>query len=202
MSERSGWMVTTHDWSDDLDTHHLALVRENAAVYGAGGLRHMILEVLAYANDEAEARCSVGLAVVSMTDDGTVTIADDGRGTDTRLDQHGKAVRKPVMATRDIRFFDVADGPTLPDGLPRRGMSTVAALSSVLVHENRRSNGTWTQTYRYGIPDAALHALPRAPRTGTVVTFRPDARIGGPTRLMSGDARAFPWLRLEMRDRG
>lgn len=195
-------MATTHDWSHDLDTQHLALVRENAAIYGAGGLRHMILEVLAYANDEAEARSRTGLAVVTMADDGTVTVADDGRGTDSRLDQNGTVVRKPVMATKDIRFFDAGDGPTLPDGLPRRGISTVAALSSVLVHENRRRDGTWTQTYRYGIPDAALHALPTAPRTGTVVTFRPDAQIGGPTRLMGGDARAFPWLRLQMRERG
>lgn len=50
--------------------------------------------------------------------------AGGGRGTDTRFDSRGVAVKKPVMATRDPRFFDHPD-----HGYPRRGMSVVAALS-------------------------------------------------------------------------
>ena len=56
-------------------------------------------------------------------------VADNGRGTDTRYDERGEPVRKPVMATKDLRFFDTAGAELLPDGHPRRGMSVVAALS-------------------------------------------------------------------------
>lgn len=45
------------------------------------------------------------------------------------------------------------------EGRPRRGMSVVAALSTWLVHSNRRSNGSWTQRYERGIPVTDLAAL-------------------------------------------
>lgn len=76
------------------------------------------------------------------------------------------------MATRDVRFFDADHAPLLPDGLPRRGMSTVAATSSFLVHENHRTEGAWRQAYRHGIPDAELQEVPATGRTGTTVVFR------------------------------
>ena len=190
--------MTTHDWAADLDTGHLAHIREHAERYGAGGRRHLILEVLAYANDEAESLGRVGLARVTIRADGAVTVADDGRGTDTRVDSDGAVVRKPVMATKDVRFFDAADGPQLPDGLPRRGMSTVAALSSVLVHENHRAGGAWSQTYRHGIPDGELRRLPAPQTTGTTVTFLGDGGVTGPESLDDGDLHAFAWLRVEV----
>ena len=81
MSERATWSVTTHDWSQDVDREHLAHVRRHAQRYGSGGRRHLVLEVLAYANDEAEALGRIGLAVVTTDDDAMVTVRDDGRGT-------------------------------------------------------------------------------------------------------------------------
>lgn len=112
VSERAMWTVTTHDWLKDVDVEHLAQIRYQADLYSAGGRRHMILEVLAYANDEAESIGRVGLAVVTTNDAGMVTVADDGRGTDTRLDRDGGVIRKPVMSTRDSRFFDAGlDSP-------------------------------------------------------------------------------------------
>jgi topoisomerase-4 subunit B len=198
--ERATWTVTTHDWAKDLDREHLAAVRSRARELGAGGRRHLILEVLAYADEEAESLGRVGHAVVTAHADGSVTVADDGRGTDTRTDNEGRAVRKPVMATRDVRFFDVTDAPRLPDGLPRRGMSTVAALCPVLVHENHRGTGAWSQSYRYGIPDGELQAVGAARPSGTSVTFRPDDDHRAPASLVADDVTAFRWLRVELRD--
>lgn len=200
MNERSAWTVTTHDWSRDLDRQHLADVRRDAQTRDVGGRRHLVLEVLAYADDEAQALGRVGLATVTVHPDGSVTVADDGRGTDTRVDADGRVVRKPVMATRDVRFFDAQDAPLLPDGLPRRGMSTVAALSPLLVHENQRSNGAWSQAYRHGIPDDELRAITPGPRAGTSVTFLPGESVGGPASLTADDVRAFAWLRVDLRD--
>ena len=127
---------------------------------------------------------------------GVVTVTDDGRGTDTRGDSDGRIVRKPVMATRDVRFFDVPDGPALPDGLPRRGMSIVAALSANLVHDNHRPRGAWSQAYHHGVPDDALCAIPASDTTGTSVTFRTD--LAGCDRLSAEDMCAFPWLQIEV----
>lgn len=150
--------MTTHDWTTEVDTEHLAEVRAHPETFGEGGRRHLLLEVLAYAADEAEALGRVGRVVVTHHPGGSVTVADDGRGTDTRRDAQGRVVRKPVMATRDVRFVDGAVTP-LPDGLPRRGMSVVAALSERLVHENHRAEGSWSQTYQHGIPDAGLRGV-------------------------------------------
>ena len=198
MNDRSSWTVTTHDWRKDLDVEHLAEVRERlGTAAAAGGRRHLILEVLAYADEEAASQGRTGTAAVTVLPDGRVTIADDGRGTDTRRDSQGRVVRKPVMATADLRFRDESAAPLLPDGLPRRGMSTVAALSIELVHENHRGAESWSQTYRYGIPDQDLTAIEGRGSSGTSVTFR--AEIAGPADLTDGDVLAFPWLRVERR---
>jgi hypothetical protein len=45
-------------------------------------------------------------------------------------------VKKPVMSTQDLRFFDAPDPP--------------------LLHRNRRHNGAWTQRYEHGMPVTGL----------------------------------------------
>ena len=197
MSDRSTWIASTHDWREDLDAEHLAHVRERLGTgQAAGGRRHLALEVLAYADEEAHSQGRVGLATVAMLPDGGIRISDDGRGTDTRRDEQGRMIRKPVMATADLRFRDEARSPALPDGLPRRGISTVAALSRRLVHENHRDNGSWSQTYHYGVPEEDLAAIPATARTGTTVTFYAD--VPGPTELTAHDLLAFASLRVEI----
>jgi topoisomerase-4 subunit B len=197
MTDRATWRVTTHDWVVDLDEDHLKSIQKAREDYVTGGRRHLILEVLAYADDEARALGRVGLTVVKTSADGVVSVTDNGRGTDTRIDAEGLIVRKAVMSTKDVRFFDSAEAPQLPDGLPRRGISTVAALSSMLVHENHRANGSWSQRYRHGIPDVDLQRLPPQSETGTRVAFKTD--LGEPRYLIAADFSAFPWLRIQFR---
>jgi topoisomerase-4 subunit B len=103
-----------------------------------------------------------------------------GRGTDTRSGDGGSAIRKPVAATKDLRFFDAVGAPLLPDGHARRGMSVVAALSEWLVHTNRRSDGAWTQRYEHGIPVSDLVPVERAGAgSGTTVHFLPTQSVSG-----------------------
>jgi DNA gyrase subunit B len=158
-----------------VDVAHLDAIRAVPGEFAPGGVRHLVLEVLAYAADEAESRGDVGTAVVTRYADGSVSVADDGRGTDTRVDAAGRTVRKPVMATKDLRFFDDPTAAILPDGHPRRGMSVVAALSAWLVHTNRRANGSWTQRYEHGVPVTELTPVPDDGTTGTTVHFLPVA---------------------------
>ncbi|MGH1563123.1 hypothetical protein [Mumia sp. DW29H23] len=180
-----GWRNTTHDWRRGVDVSHLEAVRASASAYAPGGTLHLVLEVLAYAADEAEAR-GAGRAAVTVYADGSVEVADDGRGTDTRTDLAGEVVKKPVMATRDLRFFDAPAPPLLGDGHPRRGMSVVAALSTRLVHTNRRTNGSWRQGYEHGVPVTGLEPIQDDGSTGTTVRFWPDPLL----RSLDGDALA------------
>ena len=168
---------TTHDWAATVDVAHLELIRSAPAEFAPGGATHLLLEVLAYAQEEAEDRGG-GRAVVVLHADASVSVADDGRGTDTRVDADGRALKKPVMATKDLRFFD-EPSTRLADGEFRRGMSVVAALSDWLVHTNRRENGSWVQRYERGIPVTDLTPIPDDGSTGTTVHFRPSAGLAG-----------------------
>lgn len=170
----AGWTNTTHDWRVLVDEPHLAGIVEHPEVFAPGGARHLLDEVLAHVADEAdrlnggEPRCEV-----TLLPDGSLRVRDYGRGTDTRRDATGRIVRKPVMATKDLRFFDAPSTEALPDGHPRRGMSVVAALSDWLVHENRRLDGAWSQRYERGLPAEDLSPLEPDGTTGTLVHFRP-----------------------------
>ncbi len=198
MGEQAGWANTTHDWSQAVDQEHLQLIRDHAADYAATGVLHLVLEVLAYANDEAEAIGRQGHCMVTSHPDGSISVADNGRGTDTRRNEHGQVVRKPVMATKDLRFFDQQEA-VLPDGCPRRGMSVVAALSSWLEHTNHRVDGAWTQRYEHGIPVADLLDVPASGRTGTTVRFRPDPELVAIGPVESTAYANFAWLTVESR---
>ena len=184
------WVPTTHDWTSDVDVTHLRAIRADAARYAPGGLLHLVLEALAYPADEAAAT-GTGSCEVVMHPDGSVSVADDGRGTDTRYDADGRPVRKPVMATPDLRFFTAEHPPLLADGRPRRGMSVVAALSMWLEHTNRRSDGAWTQRYEAGVPVGDLAPVPADGRTGTMVRFHPDCSLLADCRLRVEDVEAL-----------
>lgn len=192
------WANTTHDWATSVDATHLAEVRRRAAELAPGGVLHLVLEVLAYASEEATERDG-GRCRVTLHADGSVTIADDGRGTDTRPDEHGRAVKKPVMSTQDLRFFAAPDAPLLPDGYPRRGMSVVSALCDWLVHLNRRRSGSWTQRYEHGVPVTDLVPVEADGTTGTTVSFQPGCGVS-PALADLELLTAWPSLTVEIVD--
>ncbi|OLF15379.1 ATP-binding protein [Actinophytocola xanthii] len=194
----SPWHNTTHDWLREVDVDHLERIRRMPTEFAPSGALHLVLEVLAQAADEA-AIPGHGRAVVTLHPDGSLSIADDGRGTDTRVDAEGRTVRKPVMATTDLRFFDHPAPPHLPDGHLRRGLSVVAALSEWLVHTNHRGNGSWTQRYERGIPVTDLVPIPSPPtRTGTTVHFLPDPALAR-VEPAAIPATFGPQLEIELR---
>ena len=169
-------MGATHDWSESVDTGHLDEILGNAQALAPGGPLHLVLEALAYPVDEAIEGTTTRVRVV-LHADGSVSVADDGRGTETRRDADGVARVKPVMATKDLRFYGRDDAPLLPDGHRRSGISVVAALSEWVVHTNRRAEGGWQQRFEHGVPRGPLESLQGQQRQGTVVHFRPDPSL-------------------------
>jgi DNA gyrase subunit B len=118
---------------------------------------------------------------VTLYADGSISVEDNGRGTATRYDGAGNPTVKPIMATRDLRFFGVADAPLLPDGRVRSGISVVAAMSEWLTHTNRRGGGRgWVQRYERGLPQGPRTEIASGNKTGTIVHFRPDRTVFGP----------------------
>ncbi|OXY90247.1 DNA gyrase [Streptomyces diastatochromogenes] len=187
---RASWTNTTHDWARATDLDHLAHIRHGPAEFAPGGPGHLVLEVVAYAADEAASRAG-GRCTITLHRDGSVSVVDDGRGTDTRVDEHGRPVKKPVMATKDLRFFDFPDAERLPDGHPRRGMSVVAALSEWLIHANRRLDGAWAQRYEHGVPVTGLEPLQADGTTGTLVRFLPGKSLRSQRLPAADDLRRW-----------
>lgn len=194
---------TTHDWASPVDVEHLEHIRGNPGLFAAGGVGHLILEVLAYAEDEAEANHG-GHCSITVHADGSVAVSDNGRGTATAVDAQGRTIKKPVMVSRDLRFFDAPDAPYLADGCPRRGISVVAALSEWLVHTNRRANGSWTQRYEHALPVTDLVPIEGDGTTGTTVHFRPDKVVRAIGSVTLNELRhwtvASPHLSVDIND--
>ena len=96
-------LVTTHDWSMPVDVDHLCAVRADLGAFAVGGVQHLVLEVIAYALDEAVEGATTRIDVEARAD-GSLCISDDGRGTDTRIDGRGSepldlAQFRAVLAT-------------------------------------------------------------------------------------------------------
>ncbi len=201
---RTSWVNTTHDWAGTVDTAHLGQIREKPAQFAPNGPGHLVLEVVAYAADEAASRGG-GRCVITLHTDGSVSVQDDGRGTDTRVDEHGRVVKKPIMATKDLRFFDLPEAEQLPDGHPRRGMSVVAALSEWVMHTNRRRDGSWSQRYEHGVPVTDLEPVADDGTTGTCVHFLPDETLRSRCSLATDDlvrwSEHWPDLTVRLEDR-
>lgn len=197
---RASWANTTHDWANAVDMAHLSQIRRDPATFAPGGPGHLLLEVVAYVADEAASRAGGG-CVITLHPDGSMSVADDGRGTDTRTDDNGRIVRKPIMASKDLRFFDSPGAELLPNGHRRRGVSVVAALSEWLVHTNRRLGGAWTQRYEHGVPVTDLEPIQPDGTTGTVVRFLPAETTRSVAPLPVHDLRrwAAHWPDLAVR---
>jgi DNA gyrase subunit B len=185
--------VTTHEWLAEGDAEHIAGIRADPGRFARGGVGHLLLEVVAHPVDEMTWG-TTDRVLVTLSADGSISVEDNGRGTNVFFDEAGQVVVKPIMATRDLRFFGLPDAPSLPDGLPRCGMSVVAAMSEWLVHTNRRVEGAWSRRYEHGLPESGLTELTadeRGEGTGTIVRFRPDRTIFGDATLSADEAKSL-----------
>ncbi|HET6478108.1 MAG TPA: DNA topoisomerase (ATP-hydrolyzing) subunit B [Dehalococcoidales bacterium] len=143
------------------------------------GLHHLVYEITYNSIDEAMAGCCDKI-VVTLREDGGVTVVDNGRGIP--VDIHpatGVSALETVMTVLHAgakfggRIYQVSGG------LHGVGASVVNALSSYVCCNVRRDGKEYQQEYRQGIPQGPLTEIGKADDTGTTITFYADEEIFG-----------------------
>jgi len=162
----------------------LEAVRKRPAMYigdvGTRGLHHLVYEVVDNSVDEALAGFCTEIAV-TMETDGSVTVADNGRGIP--VDMHAtekKPALEVVMTT--LHAGGKFDSKTykVSGGLHGVGVSVVNALSAWCEVEVLKDGTVSMQRYETGKPAAAMKSRPAEQGmkgSGTTTRFLPDPTI-------------------------
>lgn len=141
------------------------------------GLHQMVEEVIANSIDEAMAGYCNSVDVTLHVDN-SMTVIDNGRGipVDVHADTKKPAL-EVVMTTLhaggkfDNKVYQVAGG------LHGVGVSVVCALSEWLEAEVKRGGKIYSMKFSRGKVTSPLQVVGKSKKTGTRITFSPDADI-------------------------
>ena len=159
----------------------LEAVRKRPGMYigstGPRGLHHLVYEIVDNSIDEAlQGYCD--RIYVSLNEDGSVTVKDDGRGIPVETHpKTGKSTLETVLTVLHAGGKFGGGGYKVSGGLHGVGISVVNALSKWLVADVYRDGKIYRQTYEKGITTSALEIVGESHHTGTIITFMPDETI-------------------------
>lgn len=143
------------------------------------GLHHLVYEIVDNAIDEAMGG-HASLIIVTLHDDGSVSVDDNGRGIP--VDIHPKMKKSAleiVLTTLHAggKFGGDDSGYKVSGGLHGVGSSVVNALSVKMRAEVYRDGKIWVQEYERGKPVADVKAKGETKKSGTLIRFWPDKQI-------------------------
>ena len=141
------------------------------------GLHHLVWEIIDNSVDEIINGYGNKITV-RINKDGSITIADNGRGVPTGMHKSGKSTPEVIYTILHAGGKFETNGYKVSGGLHGVGASVVNALSEWMevtilrdgaIHQIRFKDG--------GKVDIPLHKIGTTNKTGTIVTFMPNHEI-------------------------
>lgn len=176
-------MSKTNTYSDDSIQilEGLDAVRKRPGMYigstDVKGLHHLVYEIADNAVDEVLNGHGDEITI-TLNKDSSVTITDNGRGVPTGKHSSGKPTPEVIFTVLHAGGKFGGGGYKTSGGLHGVGASVVNALSEWMKLEIHRDGKIHTMSFKNGgAVDQKLTVTGKTKKTGTVVTFKPDADV-------------------------
>lgn len=141
------------------------------------GLHHLVHEIVDNSIDEAMAGYCDKIEV-TILEDGSVSVADNGRGIPVEIHSVTKvSALETVMTTLHAGGKFGGRSYTVCGGLHGVGASVVNALSVWMRVDVKRDGKLFRQEYQRGVPKEKVKMVGNAQGSGTIVTFLADEEI-------------------------